>query len=117
MVTAGWELIPQEPGAGFEFENKVVGGAIPREYIGPVESGVKEAMESGVIAGYPMVDVKVIVFDGSYHDVDSNEMAFKIAGSMGFKEGARKADPALLEPYMAVEVDVPEEYMGTLSVT
>ena len=106
------ELIPQEPGAGFEFENKVVGGAIPREYIGPVESGVKEAMESGVIAGYPMVDVKVIVFDGSYHDVDSNEMAFKIAGSMGFKEGARKADPALLEPYMSVEVDVPEEYMG-----
>jgi len=106
------ELIPQEPGAGFEFENKVVGGAIPREYIGPVESGVKEAMESGVIAGYPMVDIKVIVFDGSYHDVDSNEMAFKIAGSMGFKEGARKADPALLEPYMAVEVDVPEEYMG-----
>lgn len=106
------ELIPQELGAGFEFENKVVGGAIPREYIGPVESGVKEAMESGVIAGYPMVDVKVIVFDGSYHDVDSNEMAFKIAGSMGFKEGARKADPALLEPYMAVEVDVPEEYMG-----
>ena len=106
------ELIPQETGAGFEFENKVVGGAIPREYIGPVESGVKEAMESGVIAGYPMVDVKVIVFDGSYHDVDSNEMAFKIAGSMGFKEGARKADPALLEPYMAVEVDVPEEYMG-----
>ena len=106
------ELIPQEPGAGFEFENKVVGGAIPREYIGPVENGVKEAMESGVIAGYPMVDIKVIVFDGSYHDVDSNEMAFKIAGSMGFKEGARKADPALLEPYMSVEVDVPEEYMG-----
>ena len=106
------ELIPQEPGAGLEFENKVVGGAIPREYIGPVENGVKEAMESGVIAGYPMVDIKVIVFDGSYHDVDSNEMAFKIAGSMGFKEGARKADPALLEPYMSVEVDVPEEYMG-----
>ena len=106
------ELIPLEPGSGFEFENKVVGGAIPREYIGPVENGVKEAMESGVIAGYPMVDIKVIVFDGSYHDVDSNEMAFKIAGSMGFKEGARKADPALLEPYMSVEVDVPEEYMG-----
>ena len=106
------ELIPQEPGAGCEFENKVVGGAIPREYIGPVENGVKEAMESGVIAGYPMVDIKVIVFDGSYHDVDSNEMAFKIAGSMGFKEGARKADPALIEPYMSVEVDVPEEYMG-----
>ena len=106
------EIIPQEPGAGFEFENKVVGGSIPREYIGPVENGVKEAMESGVIAGYPMVDIKVIVFDGSYHDVDSSEMAFKIAGSMGFKEGARKADPALLEPYMAVEVEVPEEYMG-----
>lgn len=106
------ELIPQESGAGFEFENKIVGGAIPREYIGPVENGVKEAMESGVIAGYPMVDIKVIVFDGSYHDVDSSEMAFKIAGSMGFKEGARKADPVLLEPYMAVEVDVPEEYMG-----
>lgn len=105
-------LIPQEPGAGFSFENEVVGGAIPREYIGPVEAGVKEAMESGVIAGYPMVDIKVVVFDGSYHDVDSSEMAFKIAGSMGFKEGARKADPALLEPYMSVEVDVPEEYMG-----
>lgn len=106
------ELIPQEPGAGFEFENKVVGGAIPREYIGSVEAGVKEAMENGVIAGYPMVDIKVVVFDGSYHDVDSSEMAFKIAGSMGFKEGARKADPALLEPYMKVEVEVPEEYMG-----
>ena len=85
--------------------------------IGPVENGVKEAMESGVIAGYPMVDIKVIVFDGSYHDVDSNEMAFKIAGSMGFKEGARKADPALLEPYMSVEVDVPEDTWATLSVT
>lgn len=106
------ELIPQEPGAGFEFENKVVGGAIPREYIGPVEAGVKEAMETGVIAGYPMVDIKVIVFDGSYHDVDSSEMAFKIAGSMGFKAGAQKADPVLLEPYMKVEVVVPEEYMG-----
>lgn len=106
------ELIPQEPGAGFEFENKVVGGAIPREYIAPVEAGVKEAMENGVIAGYPMVDIKVVVYDGSYHEVDSSEMAFKIAGSMGFKEGARKADPALLEPYMKVEVDVPEEYMG-----
>ena len=106
------EIIPQEPGAGFEFENKVVGGAIPREYIAPVEAGVKEAMENGVIAGYPMVDIKVIVFDGSYHEVDSSEMAFKIAGSMAFKEGARKADPALLEPYMRVEVEVPEEYMG-----
>lgn len=107
-------LEPQEPGAGFVFENKVVGGAIPREYIGPVEAGVKEAMESGVIAGYPVVDIKVTVFDGSYHDVDSSEMAFKIAGSMGFKEGAKKASPALLEPYMKVEVTIPEEYMGDI---
>ncbi len=106
------ELIPQEAGAGFEFENKIVGGAIPKEYIGPVENGVKEAMETGVLAGFPMVDIKVIVYDGSYHDVDSSEMAFKIAGSMGFKEGARKADPALLEPYVKVEVVVPEDYMG-----
>ena len=106
------ELIPQEPGAGFEFENKIVGGAIPREYIGSVEAGVKEAMETGVLAGFPMVDIKVVVFDGSYHDVDSSEMAFKIAGSMGFKEGARKADPVLLEPYVKVEVVVSEDYMG-----
>jgi elongation factor G len=106
------ELTPQEPGAGFEFENKIVGGVIPKEYIGPVEAGVKEAMESGVLAGYPMVDVKVTVYDGSYHDVDSSEMAFKIAASMGFKAGAAKADPALLEPYMKVEITVPEEYMG-----
>ena len=106
------ELIPQEPGAGFEFENKIVGGAIPREYIGSVEAGVKEAMETGVLAGFPMVDIKVVVFDGSYHDVDSSEMAFKIAGSMGFKEGTRKADPVLLEPYVKVEVVVPEDYMG-----
>ena len=106
------ELTPQEPGAGFEFENKIVGGVIPKEYINPIEAGVKEAMESGVLAGYPMVDVKVTVYDGSYHDVDSSEMAFKIAGSMGFKAGAAKADPTLLEPYMKVEVTVPEEYMG-----
>jgi elongation factor G len=106
------ELEPQEPGAGFAFENKIVGGVIPKEYIGPVEAGVKEAMESGVLAGYPMVDVKVTVYDGSYHDVDSSEMAFKIAGSIGFKAGAAKADPTLLEPYMKVEVTVPEEYMG-----
>jgi len=106
------ELVPQEPGAGFEFENKIVGGAIPKEYIGPVESGVKEAMETGVLAGFPMVDIKVIVYDGSYHDVDSSEMAFKIAGSIGFKEGARKANPVLLEPYVKVEVVVPEDYMG-----
>ena len=105
---------PQEPGVGFVFENKVVGGSVPREFIGPIEAGVKEAMESGVVAGYPVVDVKVTVFDGSYHDVDSSEMAFKIAGSMGFKEGARKAQPVLLEPYMKVEVTIPEEYMGDI---
>ena len=106
------ELIPQEQGKGYEFENKVVGGAIPKEYIGSVEAGVKEAMETGVLAGFPMVDIKVVVYDGSYHEVDSSEMAFKIAGSMGFKEGARKADPVLLEPYTKVEVVVPEAYMG-----
>jgi elongation factor G len=106
------ELVPQEPGQGFSFENKVVGGAIPKEYIGPIEAGIKEAMENGVVAGYPMVDIKAIVYDGSYHDVDSSEMAFKIAGSMGFKAGAAKANPVLLEPYMKVEVVVPEEYMG-----
>ncbi|MGI6091798.1 MAG: elongation factor G [Veillonellaceae bacterium] len=106
------EIEPQEPGQGFAFENKVVGGAIPKEYIGPIENGVKEAMENGVVAGYPMVDIKVTVYDGSYHDVDSSEMAFKIAGSMGFKAGAQKASPVLLEPYVKVEVTVPEEYMG-----
>lgn len=106
------ELVPQEPGAGFSFENKVVGGSIPREYISPIEAGVKEAMQNGVVAGYPMVDIKVIVYDGSYHDVDSSEMAFKIAGSMGFKAGAAKASPTILEPYMKVEVVVPEDYMG-----
>ncbi|SDF74486.1 elongation factor G [Sporomusa acidovorans] len=106
------EIQPLEPGQGFIFENKVVGGAIPREYIGPVEAGVKEAMETGVSAGYPMVDIKVTVYDGSYHDVDSSEMAFKIAGSMGFKAGAAKANPVILEPYMKVEVIVPEDYMG-----
>lgn len=106
------ELIPQEPGQGFAFENKVVGGAIPKEYINPIEAGVKEAMENGVMAGFPMVDIKVIVYDGSYHDVDSSEMAFKIAGSMGFKAGAQKATPVLLEPYMKVEVQVPEDYLG-----
>ncbi len=106
------ELMPQQPGEGFVFENKVVGGAIPREYINPIEAGIKEAMETGVLAGYPMVDIKVIVYDGSFHDVDSSEMAFKIAGSMGFKAGAHKADPTILEPYMKVEVIVPEDYMG-----
>lgn len=106
------ELAPQEPGKGFEFENKIVGGVIPREYIPAIESGVKEAMENGVLAGYPVVDVKVTVYDGSYHEVDSSEMAFKIAGSLGFKTGAEKAQPILLEPVMKVEVVVPEEYMG-----
>lgn len=106
------ELEPQEPGKGFIFESKIVGGAIPKEYIGPIGNGVQEAMENGVLAGYPMVDIKVTVVDGSYHDVDSSEMAFKIAGSMGFKAGAAKANPVILEPYMKVEVIVPEEYMG-----
>ena len=106
------QLIPQEPGAGFSFENKVVGGAIPKEYIGPIEAGIKQAMEAGVLAGYPVVDVKAIVYDGSYHEVDSSEAAFKVAGSMAFKNGAIKADPVILEPYVKVEVIVPEEYMG-----
>jgi elongation factor G len=108
------ELEPQEPGKGFEFENKIVGGAVPKEYIAPVHKGIEEAMENGVLAGYPMVDVKVRIIDGSYHDVDSSEMAFKIAGSMGFKEGAARANPVLLEPIMAVEVVCPEEYMGDI---
>ncbi len=106
------ELIPQDPGEGFSFESKIVGGAIPKEYIGPIENGIKEAMENGVVAGYPMVDIKAIVYDGSYHEVDSSEMAFKVAGSMAFKAGALKANPVLLEPYVKVEVTVPEEYMG-----
>ena len=106
------EITPRKPGEGFLFENKVVGGAIPKEYIAPIEAGVKEAMENGVVAGYPMVDIAVTVYDGSYHEVDSSEMAFKIAGSMGFKSGAEKADPVILEPYMKVEITVPEEYMG-----
>jgi elongation factor G len=105
-------LIPQEPGKGFEFENVIVGGAIPKEFIKPIEKGIVEAMEGGVLAGYPMVDIRVEIFDGSYHDVDSSEMAFKIAGSMGFKEGAAKARPVLLEPIMRVEVTTPDESMG-----
>ena len=103
---------PQEPGAGFEFANDIVGGVIPKEYIPAVEKGVKEQMENGVIAGYPVVDVKVSLYDGSYHEVDSSEMAFKIAGSMCFKDGARNAKPVLLEPVMKVEVVTPEDYMG-----
>ena len=106
------ELTPQEPGEGFTFENKIVGGVIPKEFINPIENGVREAMDNGVIAGYPMVDVKVTVYDGSYHEVDSSEMAFKIAGSMAFRNAAEKANPVLLEPYVKVEVIVPEEYMG-----
>lgn len=106
------ELEPNEPGAGFAFESKIIGGAVPREYWSAVEQGVKEAMLNGVIAGYPMVDVKVTLVDGSYHEVDSSEMAFKIAGSIGFKEGAAKASPVLLEPIMRLEVTTPEEFLG-----
>ncbi len=106
------EVGPNEKGKGFEFENAIVGGVVPREYIKPVNEGVKEAMRNGVLAGYPVVDVKVKLFDGSYHEVDSSEMAFKIAASIGFKEAARKAHPVLLEPIMDVEVVTPEEYLG-----
>jgi elongation factor G len=105
-------LEPSGAGAGFVFEDKIVGGVIPREYIGPVEQGIKEALENGVLAGYPMVDVKVELVYGSYHEVDSSEIAFKIAGSMAVKEGAKRAQPVLLEPLMNVEVVVPEAYMG-----
>lgn len=105
-------LEPKEAGTGFEFANEVVGGVIPKEFINPIQAGVEAAMQDGVVAGYPMVDIKVTVYDGSYHDVDSSEMAFKVAGSMAFKDGAKKADAVLLEPYMSVEVDVPEDYMG-----
>jgi elongation factor G len=103
---------PTESGSGYEFVNSIVGGVVPREYIPAVDRGVQEQMRNGVIAGFPVVDVKVTLYDGSYHDVDSSEMAFKVAGSMGFREGAKKADPALLEPMMKVEVVTPEEYMG-----
>ena len=103
---------PLEAGAGYEFVNEIVGGVVPKEYIPAVDKGVQEQLKSGVLAGYPMLDVRVSIFDGSYHDVDSNEMAFKIAGSMCFREGARKANPVLLEPIMKVEITTPEEYMG-----
>jgi elongation factor G len=106
------KLEPLEPGNGFEFLDAIKGGSIPREYIPAVEKGIREATENGALAGYPMVDVKVTLFDGSYHDVDSSEIAFKIAGSMAFKEAARKANPVLLEPIMSVEVVVPESFMG-----
>jgi elongation factor G len=103
---------PLETGGGYEFVNEIVGGVVPKEYIPAVDKGVQEQLKSGVLAGYPMLDVKVSIFDGSYHDVDSNEMAFKIAGSMCFREGAKKASPVLLEPIMKVEIATPEEYMG-----
>ncbi|HKN34806.1 MAG TPA: elongation factor G [Terriglobales bacterium] len=107
-------LEPQQPGAGYVFENEIVGGTVPKEYIKPVDQGIKEAMEGGVLAGYEMVDIKAILYDGSYHEVDSSEMAFKIAGSMAFKEAARKASPVLLEPVMSVEVVVPEDFAGAI---
>ncbi len=108
------ELEPLEPGSGYEFVDKIVGGVVPREYIPAVDKGIQEAMENGVLAGYPVVDVRATLYDGSYHDVDSSEMAFKIAGSMAFKEGAANANPVLLEPIMKVEVVTPEEYMGDI---
>jgi elongation factor G len=108
------EIEPAEPGKGFVFENRIVGGSVPREYIPAVEKGIREATESGVLAGYPVVDVQVALLDGSYHDVDSSEMAFKIAGSMAFKDAVKRAKPVLLEPIMQVEVVTPEEYMGAV---
>lgn len=106
------ELTPQERGKGFEFVNKIVGGVIPKEYVPAVEDGIVEAMQSGVMAGYPVIDLKTTLVFGSYHEVDSSEMAFKIAGSIAFKEGFMKASPVLLEPVMKVEIEVPEEFMG-----
>jgi len=106
------KIEPMEEGGGYEFVNKIVGGVVPKEYIPSVDRGAYEQMQNGVIAGYPMVDVRVTLYDGSYHEVDSNEMAFKVAGSMAFKEGTQKASPVLLEPMMSVEIETPEEYMG-----
>jgi elongation factor G len=108
------KLDPQPPGTGYEFVNDIVGGSVPKEFIKPIDQGIQEALEGGILAGYPMVDVKATLYDGSYHDVDSNEMAFKIAGSMAFKEAARKASPVLLEPVMQVEVVTPEDYAGVI---
>jgi elongation factor G len=105
---------PNDPGKGYEFSNDIKGGLIPKEFVEPIKQGIQEAMQNGVRAGYEMVDVKISLYDGSYHDVDSNEMAFKIAGAMAFKEAARKAKPVLLEPVMAVELTVPEDYTGTI---
>jgi len=109
------KLEPLEPGGGYEFVNEIVGGAVPREYISAVDKGIKEQMESGVIAGFPVVDCKATLYDGSYHDVDSSEVAFKIAGSMAFKEGAKKARAVLLEPIMSVEIVTPDDYMGDVN--
>jgi elongation factor G len=106
------ELTPLEAGGGFEFADKIVGGAIPKEYIPAVERGIREALEGGVIAGFPMVDIRVALVDGSYHEVDSSERAFHIAGSIGFKEGVKKARPILLEPFMNLEIVVPEDFVG-----
>ncbi|MCK9416899.1 EF-Tu/IF-2/RF-3 family GTPase, partial [Candidatus Dojkabacteria bacterium] len=110
-------LEPNKPGAGFEFINEVKGGAIPKEFISPIQKGIEETMKSGIVAGYPVVDVKVAVYDGSYHEVDSSEAAFKIAGSMAFKEGLRRANPILLEPLMKVTVEMPDEYMGDVTAS
>jgi elongation factor G len=106
------DLEPAEPGSGYEFIDKIVGGAVPREFIGAVDLGIQEAMESGILAGFPVVDVRATLVDGSYHDVDSSEMAFKVAGSLAFKEAMKRGKPKLLEPVMAVEVVTPEEYLG-----
>jgi elongation factor G len=108
------EIEPQEPGTGYTFVNKIVGGVVPKEYIGPIDEGVQDAMNNGVLGGYQVLDIKVTLVDGSYHEVDSSEMAFKIAASMAFKDGCRKANPVLLEPIMRVDVVVPEEYMAAV---
>ncbi len=105
-------LEPAEPGTGFEFVSKIVGGTVPKEYVGPAEQGIKEACESGVLAGYPLIDVRATLVDGSYHDVDSSEMAFKIAGSMALKEAVKRASAVILEPSMKVEVEVPGDFLG-----
>ncbi len=107
-------ISPAEENAGFVFENKIVGGAIPREYIEPARKGMEEALEGGIMAGFPMIDVKVELYDGSYHEVDSSEMAFKIAGSMAIKDGCKKARPCILEPMMKVEIEIPDEFTGTI---
>ena len=105
-------MYPQEAGKGYEFENKIVGGVVPKEYIPSIDKGIQEALNTGVLAGYPVEDVRVELIDGSYHDVDSSEAAFKVAGSMAIKDALRKSDPVILEPVMSVEVETPEEYMG-----